>query len=229
MSSLFKKIKSISQWEKDLVIGYTKEAQKLVRPNQIPMAISYLCLVYYYQYDYFDKCDDDALEINQQKDTVTVVQEIEGIGTVYGNMYIMETKPPIIYSWTFETSATPVGMEMVPMVGISDSTEPIHWSDYGENVDWFVFYGKSNQIDSQSNGEHATTFKDYGTFKNGDNIKMEINTKKQTVRYYINEKDQGIAFENIDFRTKKFKFIVMIHRKDYKVKLIDFSKTLCQE
>ena len=66
MSSLFKKIKSINQWEKDLVIGYTKQAQRLMKHNQIPMAISYLCLVYHYEYDYFHECEDD-MDINQDR------------------------------------------------------------------------------------------------------------------------------------------------------------------
>ena len=45
MSSTFKKMKSIKQWEKDLVIGYNNTAQNIIHPNQIPIAIAYLCLV----------------------------------------------------------------------------------------------------------------------------------------------------------------------------------------
>ena len=108
MASLFKKIKSINQWEKDLVIGYTNEAQKLVKPNQIPIAISYLCLVYYCQYDYFVFAENkiDGVHINHKKDTVTCNDGV-GIEYVNGIMSIPDDKIPLIYRWTFKLLAFP--------------------------------------------------------------------------------------------------------------------------
>ena len=135
MSSLFKKIKSISQWEKDLAIGYCKEAQKLVMPNQIPSAISYLCLVYYYQYDYFNKCDD-GLEINERKDTVTKIKEDEDAASAEGFMEVTKGEMRLIYSWTFQVS----GMwdSRMPTIGIFSSYEPCE-EGYQMNANgWFT-------------------------------------------------------------------------------------------
>ena len=41
--------------------------------------------------------------------------------------------------------------------------------------------------------EHAQGLND------GDFIKMEVNVRNGEMRYFVNDKDQGIAFENIDF------------------------------
>ena len=71
MSSVLKRIKSVSQWEKDLVIGYHKEAQKLLNSLQIPTAVSHLSLVYYHENEYFKNCPN-SMELNQTRDQVTV-------------------------------------------------------------------------------------------------------------------------------------------------------------
>ena len=100
MPSFLEKIKSISQWEKDLAIGYTREAQKLVRPNTIPMPISYLCLLYVYESEYFHS-NSKEIRVNDQKDSV---KAIIPYGTAYGvtNIPGAFTNASLVYSWTFQ-------------------------------------------------------------------------------------------------------------------------------
>ena len=70
------------------MIGYNNRAQKLVKSNQIPMAISYLCLVYHHETDYFNEIWKDAdIKINDVKDEIMYDSSKYGSsrpGTVYG-------------------------------------------------------------------------------------------------------------------------------------------------
>ena len=81
--------------------------------------------------------------------------------------------------------------------------------------------GEGNKDTLQSNGkfiEYAEELID------GDVIKMEVNVKKGEMRYHVNDKDEGIAFENIDFKRNKYKMEVAVGNKGFEIKLIDFTK-----
>ena len=122
MFANFKKVESINQWEKDLVIGYNNAAQKLIHPNVIPIAISYLCLVYHHEYDYFNEIWKDAdIKINEKKDEFEYCSSdsISTPGTVYGLMDI--DKSGYLYSWKFKiaTSST-LGDDII--IGITAAT-----------------------------------------------------------------------------------------------------------
>ena len=57
--------------DKDLVIGYTKNAERMIKTQQISMAISYLCLLYFYEYDYFIEAGK-GMQINKRGDTIKI-------------------------------------------------------------------------------------------------------------------------------------------------------------
>ena len=46
--------------------------------------------------------------------------------------------------------------------------------------------------------------------KQGDKIEMILNMKEGTLRYIVNDKDYGIAFEDID-KTKKYRLAVRLN------------------
>ena len=77
--------------------------------------------------------------------------------------------------------------------------------------------------------------KKYGYWKRkrlikGDILKMEINVGKQEMRYYINDIDQGIAFEGIDFTCdeKKFNMCVYIGDTNVSIELLRYSEIECE-
>ena len=214
MSSLFTKIKSINQWEKDLVIGYTKEAQKLVKPNQIPIAISYLCLVHYYEYDYFVFAANkiNEIHINHKKDTVTVIDDDVGSRYVYGIMSISD-EIPVIYGWTFKLLNKGKEIDNYFAIGISNEADPEH--------DYYRIFSEGQKDSLDSLTEYAQQL------NNGDVITMEVNVNNGEMRYYVNDKDLGVAFENIDFKKNKYKMEICVADKGFEIKLIDFTKIKC--
>ena len=50
---------------------------------------------------------------------------------------------------------------------------------------------------------------------------MIINSKNKTIRYFVNDKDQGIAFQNIDI-TKIYHLAVCFASTD-SIKIVKFS------
>ena len=64
------KTKSISQMDRDTVMGYNRSAQKLLVAQRILEPISQLCLFYYSQNDYFAKCGDGM--VIHKGNTITV-------------------------------------------------------------------------------------------------------------------------------------------------------------
>ena len=84
MASFLKKIQSINQMDKDIVLGYTRRAEKLVHSNQIPEQISFLCLLYFHEFDCFIKCGY-TLEINGERDTIrstTTSQKLSSVDEI---------------------------------------------------------------------------------------------------------------------------------------------------
>ena len=222
MSAVFQKIKSINQWERDLVTGYTKEAQRLLVSMQIPMAISYVCLTYFHEYDYFIKCGKRA-KINKDKDCVTI-KTLSG-GTTYGNI-IIDDSIKMIYSWKFKISGK-IARDAFYYIAIGiDSSNRSYYDGffplYGNAWRQFEFYAflyDGKKVSSKENKKR------YGTnFKQGDTVTMEINVQKQEMKYFVNDKDQGIAFKNIDFKQTKYNMAVFAGDKGVEIKLIEFKR-----
>ena len=220
----------MSQWEKDLVFGYNKNAQTLVTPNRIPMDVSYLCLVYYHEHDYFDKCDN-RLEINEARDTVAVKNvsgdATFGKGQACGGC-IINGKIPMIYSWTFETFGKDIN-HYLKYIGISSGTEPGKlFSEGADNTD-IEFYRMENDGEVLCSLWSLDWEKYNEGFNDGDIVKMEINTKKQEIKYFVNDKDHGVAFRDINFDDKEFRMAVFIGDKDYKIRLSEFKRTILRK
>ena len=194
----------MTQWEKDLVIGYNKRAQKLLRSGQIPMAVSHLCLVYFHEYDYFDECGNDKITmINDKRNQMSVIKD--GGDFVYGKMDVMYDISPMIYSWTFSIFANGL-----IMIGISDMSNNHYGSGEGDeetllNLSW---------------AQYTKAFMHDGI------VKMEVDVKRKQIKFFINGIDQGVAFKNIDFKRIKCKMYVYAEQQGTSIKLIQFTKML---
>ena len=226
MSSLplAKKIKPISQSEKDLVIGYTKESSKLSLSYPFPIALSYLCLIYYFEYDYFHECDR-GLRINDKKDTVKVIgRKDQWISKRAFGKIVIQTKIPMIYSWKFKLIDDNYS---VPAIFIS-TRNGASSADIKNQYDTYELW-RSGHITSWLTRHESQIYERYcNPWQQADVITMEVNTKEKHIKYFINDKDYGVAFKDIDFNDNEFKMGVHVEMRgtDYKIKLIEFSKKI---
>ena len=230
MSSLFNKIKSVKQWEKDLVLGYHNEAQQLVAPKQIPLAISYLCLIYHHEYDYFDKVwEEFDMKINEKRDEFEYYSTASPNATVYGQMDI---KISYIYSWKFLITAVDddYASGEYLSIGITDSTEHVSDDfsiiDAGQSVphSFYAYLSHGEKTATDTNDELYGSTSDVG-----DIVEMTVNTNKKQISFSVNGDDDGVAYNNIDFQLRKYKMAVYVLDKNVKIKLIGFEKEICRK
>ena len=227
MSSFVKKIKSIPQWEKDLIFGHSRQSEKLIKLTPIPMAVSYLCLMYFYEYDYFHECEKE-ISINDTKN----IAKVTGYRSrwVYGKV-IIQTRIPMIYSWTLEGLDATRCLQHITISSKNLISLPGKHEINGlqSNGDTFSCNSSANEtIPCDGKLSYSEGFSE------GDTVKMEINTMERHIKYYINGKDYGVAFENVDFNAQKFRMALFIgapcpyFKKDgyYRIKLVKFTKNI---
>ena len=225
MSSLFK---NPSQWEKDLVVGYHKEAQILVQPIQIPSEITKLCLDYYHEHDYFYQCKDPhRMQISDGQDTVTVIQNAGSY--VCGAMYIGGDGQflPMIYLWTFQIyNRGAIDESWLTSIGITNAENEDENEVFDGMDDSYRFASDGEILQCDEEDDYWTPYVEGGF--NNDIIQMRIDICAGSISYQINGKDKGIAFKRIDF-TKRYRMILYAGNNDECVKLINFKRILVRE
>eukprot|EP01084_Bolivina_argentea_P148404 259461_1 len=200
--------KKYNQITKDIMIGYVKHIQSLLKNYDIPPLIIHICLQYYDNcyLEVFTKIGNN-LNINKQFNTIEN-KLCNKWGTAYGNMEINNKNIDNIniYIWTFkiisiyEGSTISIGIDSSKKQNINTCFHECHHvnkSNYGyyayellKRESCTYKYSHNNQYNVQM----------YGTdIIDGDTIKMELNMKNKILKFYNNNTDQGIAYDNIDF------------------------------
>ena len=101
MASL-SKLKAIDQTSKDAVFGYIKQFEKSLILNNIPMAVYYLCLAYYYFAEYFDKFREDCFKLSDDKWTIKCIKQCHAdFHTIYMKKWFHSQTNKII-KWTLK-------------------------------------------------------------------------------------------------------------------------------
>lgn len=134
-----------------------------------------------------------------------------------------------IYIWYFKIFGDyfpdPMMTMLSPLeIGITDKMDI---NDKENNHYFYCSSGQKNSIISNSYFGYPFNqkYEQYGkAFGLNDVIKMKLNVLKKTLRFYVNDKAQGIAFNDIVFgKNQKYKMALSINEKDISVQLIDFK------
>ena len=95
-------------------------------------------------------------------------------------------------------------------------------SRYNNKCYFYAYYDKGPKYSHKCsyNGES------YGKlWEASDTIKMELNTNKKTLKFYVNNVDQGIAFDEVDFENNtKYNMAIFLYQKNDSIQLIDFQQ-----
>ena len=219
MSSALKR----PQWERDLVIGYHKEAQELLYPTQIPSEIANICIDYYREHDYFFECKvPDRMEISDEQDTVTVIKI--GGSYVCGKIDTGGDGLPMIYAWTFQIcNRGATDDSWLTSIGITNAENDLDGLAY----DSYRFASDGEILQSDGTDDDWQAYVEKGF--NNDIIQMRVDTCAGSISYQINGKDQGIAFRGIDFKTKRYRMFVYAGNNDECVNLIDFRRIFVRD
>ena len=232
-----KSIKHINQKDVWTVTGYLRSIELLLPDSSayynIPEPVNHLILSYYHRPEYFTICGS-RLQIDDIQDTLThKTDEIHDfdyndVGTAYGNIMINGDEDHVLV-WIFKIIKCKDGL----YIGIDSSnrkhpdSEPIDpwtkkytfWS-YAGGANAFLFYNIQDEMKNGcvNNGFYAEDWRD------NDILRMEVDVPNQTIKYILNDKDTGIAFNDINLKGKQFCLAISSEEGGQSVQLLDFQR-----
>ena len=147
-----------------------------------------------------------------------------GLNTAYGNVLI-DGQFLCIFEWSIK-----IIRDEYHTIGIGIAESNKWWinTNYLFKNDPFYSYFSKGEIFSMSDDKTKRALccgTKYGEqFYANDIIKMEVNTKEKTIRYYKNGKDLGIAVNDINFKNNiRYNLAVVMGAKNDCIQLIDFK------
>mmetsp|Transcript_38880 Transcript_38880/g.34442 ORF Transcript_38880/g.34442 Transcript_38880/m.34442 type:complete len:241 (-) Transcript_38880:133-855(-) len=231
------KINNIDERTKDIVNGYTKNVQ-LILPQRsnpyfnIPSAVYGMITIYYHQTEHFSS-HGSYITLNQFKDTIKHVSSDQA-STVYGKVSV--TKQDIgKHIWKFKIIEPNVSAILT--IGIDSSSEPILNRKFFTSYNPNTYYGYQCYANGHANtGAKVANWKypfaperKYGQIYSDkqNEIRMElfIDNKGGKLQYYVNNEDQGVAFEDIEFdEEQEYKMCISLD-EHMTIKLVDYQYT----
>eukprot|EP01084_Bolivina_argentea_P273289 465481_1 len=235
MPTTFSKLRFIDERSKYLAYGYIKNIENTLNSNSqnIPIAIKNLCLLYYYETEEFGKHSKTLIisssRSNKQNDIVEVQQNNCSWICVYGKI-IIEAKcnPYSIYKWTFKCKndyidrCADARAPSIGIVSINQNDKPTDIYCFTKRYDHFAWDFASEALRNNNIEFGSKQYSASKLFSYGDTIKMEFNIKNKSLRYYLNDEDIGVAFDNINTDHEYCLAISLYHDRD-QIQLVDFQ------
>lgn len=208
-----KQVRNVNQRSKDLINGYIRLEYE---NSNIPIAINHICLIYHLIKDGFGK-HGERLKLSSSNSGSTnydVVETKSGDwkwNTVYGTVDIDTEKfKNMIANWTFKVDFK------CGAIGIDSSNS--------QHTDTFCF-GKADDANNygwHTNGQLFSSsephIRDALLFGPKDIIKMELNVAKKMLKFYKNDVDVNLQFNDID-TSKTYRLAVSLYNESFKGKL----------
>ena len=212
----FGRINDVDPVSQCIVFGFIRcIEQSLSKMRSIPMEIFSMCLLYYYNPEYFTN-HGDYISLKNGDKTMEHNSDNE-YDTVYGNLEIND-KDYIKCSWTFQINK--LNDNLVMGIGISCNRRVINDMFAGsENTYAYEAY-RIGELHSKGD------LTEYGCpWKDGDIVKMELDVENKTLRYFVNSEDQGIAVQDINF-DNDIKYVMAMYLDEKSiVTLLEFEAT----
>eukprot|EP01083_Nonionella_stella_P314036 1129777_1 len=194
----FEAIKHIDHRIQCLVYGYIRRCELSLQNSNaylyiFPQLIYCIILSFHSHIEFFTKHAQHISIMNINEINQIAVACSSKAGAVYGNVNI-HGNSALTYRWTFKILAT-VG---TAYIGIDSSGKRCTDIWYDDRFPFYLF-GDDEKYKYQVYTEYR-----YGNrWHDNDEIVMELNTKRDTLKFYQNNVDLGIAFKDIDFSNNR--------------------------
>ena len=158
-----------------------------------PCIVDAIC-AYYQSKEHFKECPN-SMTLSADK---LGIDAYFGDGTVYGAMDI-DDKHGLKFAWslrlsTMDTSIVAIGIDASQHKCTDEAFHDCNAQSHLYALELLPMGAHSFKY------QRGSTHEEYGcVVKDGDEITMELDVKRRTLRYYNNGADQGIAFEKVCF------------------------------
>lgn len=231
--ALFSASKSIvSQITVDIVNGFIKDAQLLL-PNEdnpyynIPELVNHICINFYNNPEYFSKWNERYFAMDKNQTGYSIKTGSAPEGSFYGNVDIVEDSFSK-YTWKFNI----ISFRTLMAIGIDASNKKYIDKDFHDCGNTNPYYAievyREGEFLLYSHHDDEDTFRDeYGDIRKnkyieGSEIIMELDLKKRTLSYYVDDEYLGVAFQDIYFKPDT-KYNMTVFVSGVRVQLMDFS------
>ena len=221
-----------------IISGYIREYQACIETSYplfkiIPNIIISACKLYSRQNDYFEIIGNNTTDSENYK---YITKTAKGWhNTSYGSNIIPSTSR-IICKWWLKIGHTNENT-FYAHIGLSAADEkklknPINCSNFAlRDGLCYAFWNcapaeLSYKHRTFISGEFSSEGKRYGkTIKNDDIFCIELNLDDGLLRFYINDVDQGVAFDNVEIdEDVQYRLAVSMCHADNTVEIVDYEE-----
>eukprot|EP01084_Bolivina_argentea_P018394 34250_1 len=208
-----------------IVFGYFR-----INKYDIPSSLISLCINYYFQPEQFEIAGNGVIISNENKTITYSKGECKGCCTSYGK-HIIPSTSNYIYEWHLKINET-ISNHCYIKIGITSDTKTRDGSFTYEvikvdsdHIAFGYWSCNGNIFDSRLNCPSRGLSYNGCKFDQGDIIKITLNLKTKQISYSVNDKDQGIASENIPCNHNiKYRLAVLLADKYLSVSILKFCK-----
>ena len=214
--------------------GYIRSKHKsLFKSNthalfqNIPIPISLLCALYYYTYDQFLELPPD-MDLTKDEETIGIANSNRDCFS-FGELVISSTSNGV-YRWNLRVLSTENHMR----IGIMSSP----WNVHRSMIDLFVQRSDSQKfyLYCPTYGRKPITHEDFPwddgdidskQLRDNDIVCMELNLRKKSVRFYINNEDRGIVCNRIQVgKDIQYRLAVSLVKGNPSMSIIKFTEDI---
>ena len=207
MAVQFEKLKQVDQRTRDLVTGFIKSIEIQLNDDPIiPSLVVTICILFYHLGEIFTVCGDH-MEVRDTGRGLSIFEQRPTRETAYGNV-IINDKYKCIYRWDIKILKFAF-TEYDTFIGIDSSNKEYINSGFYERY-WDTFYAFGLSAVKTSSNDVRVYEKFGKRIKEGDVVRMEINTNDKTMRVCVNGEDMGIAHKDILFENKEYHLAVSL-------------------
>ena len=222
MASFFEKIKDVDQRTNDVVNGYLRNQQSLLPYTDnpyylIPSLVIHLILSFYFDPEYFESDSNGYYKVSDDGKTV---QKAGGSYncSVYGHA-VIPSHLGGIYEWTFKIIVEGISISIGITADIHKTFKKGFWRNTNHSNYAAVYSGHKASKNEFKYGYPIERIRD------GDIVKMHLDLNKKQLIFWINDKDLGPAWKNIDVGEDiQYKMAIVATSGKIKLELMDFKR-----
>lgn len=192
--------------------------------NHVPLMISSICILYYYEDEIFDIVGHD-MTLSMDKRCITCSVSTKN-NNIFGTIQV-PSQDQCICRWDLILKRELSTLDLNYLIGISSTMHPSTTKMVGQMDGYRYVLWNDGEIDNNTYGFYdGPSYSKYCDEFTGNNaVSIKLNLKLRQVSFIINGKDQGVAFDDIGVDTDiKYRLFIRLYRGQ-SVQIVNFCRS----